>query len=175
MNVEKSGMLGWFLLLFVLGALSTNLFGSRSASAEYSSVNYGQNPVVSHAGTVPMSTSATVVTSPSTQDIVFTDVSLMPFTNDGDCLYFQEVELRLLNGTVVGSYEVTNSFLTCYYDCDGAAGTVVQQHLSSGIRVPAGESLEIEVSMTSRINGRGNCSNSSSSGVRYTLSGYMAR
>ena len=175
MNVEKSGMLGWFLFLFVLGASSANLFGSRNASAEYSSVNYGQNPVVSHAGTVQMGTSETVVTPPSNQDIVFTDISLMPYTDDGDCLYFQEVELRLLSGTVVGSYEVTNSFLTCYYDCDGAAGTVVQQHLDSGIRVPAGDSLEIEVSMTSRINGRGNCSNGSNSGIRYTLSGYLAR
>lgn len=175
MNVDKTGMLGWFLLLFVLGALSTNIFSSRRASAEYSSVNYGQNPVVSHAGTVQMSTSETVVTSPSTQDIIFTDISLMPFTNDGDCLYFQEVELRLLSGTVVGSYEVTNSFLTCYYDCDGAAGTVVQQHLNSGIRIPAGESLEIEVAMTSRTNGRGNCSTNPTSGIRYTLSGYLAR
>ena len=175
MNMEKSGMLGWVLLTFVLGALSTNLFSSRNASAEYSSVNYGQNPIVSHAGTVSMGSSSTVVTASSTQDLIFNDISLMPFTDDGDCLYFQEVELRLLNGTVVGSYEVTNSFLTCYYDCNGASGNVVQQHLGSGIRVPAGESLEIEVSMTSRINGRGHCSTSSNGGIRYTLSGYQAR
>ena len=148
---------------------------SKHPCGKHPSVNYGQNPVVSHAGTVQMNTTVTAVTSPTSQDTVFTDISLMPFTNDGDCLYFQEVELRLLSGTTVGSYEVTNSFLTCYYDCDGAAGNVVQQHLGSGIRVPAGESLEIEVTMTSRINGRGNCSNSSNSGIRYTLSGYLAR
>lgn len=175
MDVVKTNFLGWFLLVFVIGALSTNLFVSRQASADYSAINYGQNPVLSQAGTVQMGNATNVVSAPSDQDIVFTDISLMPYTNDGDCLYFQAVELRLLSGAVVGSYEVTNSFLTCYYDCSGASGNVVQQHLGSGIRIPAGDGLEIAVTETSRINGRGNCSSSPTNGVRYTLSGYYAR
>ena len=175
MDIGKTGATGWILLAFMLGVLATDLLGSTLASAEYSAVDYGQNPIVSQAGTVPAGTYTSVVTAPTTQDIVFSDVSLMPYTDDGDCLRFQSVELRLQSGQVVGSYEVTNSFLTCYYDCDGAAGNVVQQHLRGGIRVPAGETLEIEVSETSRTNGRGYCSASSNSGVRYTLSGYFAR
>ena len=175
MNVGKMSMIGFCILVFILGAFTTEIFGSRLASANYSSINYGQNPIVSHAGSIQMGSTASVVTAPSNQDIIFTDISLMPYTNDADCLYFQAVELKLQSGTVVASYEVTNSFLTCYYDCNGAAGTVVQQQLGSGIRIPAGESLEIDVSETSRINGRGNCSSHQVTGIRYTVSGYLAR
>ena len=114
-------------------------------------VSAGTNPVWSVGGHIDAAGSTPVLSAPEDADLVITDVY---FTSQcANCA----VRIALDTSTEqVASYK--------YWQAT-AGGTVtsphpVKQSMSSGIRIPAGESLSISIS---------------SHYIDYTLSGYLAR
>ena len=112
-------------------------------------VSIGTNPVSAWAGTVGV-TSTTILTAPSDQDIVITDIHL-------SCHYTCEtrVEMTLSDGSTVGSFWVSGGYGSSYDSLS------IQQAFSSGIPVHAGQSLSLQ--------------STGGSTVAYTLSGYHAQ
>ena len=138
-------------------------------------VSYAANPVVSFGGGVHHGETLTVLTAPADQDLVLTDAVLVSST-DTRCKRVHRSNLELpASGVLVARFETNSPVLDTYGNGAPAdPGSEGAYHFRSGIRVPAGESLTIAVSQTWE-NG-GSCSGSTSSyGVNYTLSGYLAQ
>jgi hypothetical protein len=76
------------------------------------------------------------------------------------------------SGAVMGDFETNSAYAIKYYDYDSSVGQMVSHRFSSGLSVPAGESVTLTVTQTGSY---GSCSSSSSYGVRYTVSGYLAQ
>ena len=76
-------------------------------------------------------------------------------------------------GTVLGQFETTNSALA-YGQNGSTSGTSIQMSLNSGLRIPAGEQLQIIV-VESATAGNSYCGGATSYGVRYMISGYYAQ
>ena len=111
------------------------------------STSFGSNPVFSTAGYANGSSPITI-NGQTGQDIILTDIFL-------SAQYSDSLELVLAlssNGQEVGRYKAWN-----YNNYSGSS--IVDSHLISGLRVPAGDSLTVT------LNGRGS----------YTLSGYYAQ
>ena len=110
------------------------------------------------------------------QDLVITDAILSVSANEGNCMGAVDYTLSASDGTALGHFtsDVTGwrEVPLYYYAAYGHSyGTDPTQavHFASGIRVAAGDTLEVSVT------GRGiRCSDSSVS-ARYTLSGYLAQ
>jgi hypothetical protein len=122
---------------FQLGLIATLAVGlgfslSSSEAVGYpagAAVSMGMNPSWSTAGELSGSGEATLVTAPIGQDVMVTDLNLS--TNYGT----QLVDLVLGDGTLVGKYRVRS----------GAAGDV-NRSMTTGLRVPAGETLSLQYS-----------------------------
>lgn len=133
-----------------LGAMTTLALLPHAAQGYPTvAISSGSNPVSAWAGTFS-STAISVLTAPEDQDIVITDISL-------SCNYTCEdrVEMTRSDGTMVGSFWISGGYSSSYDSLS------VQQNYSSGIPIPAGQSLSIRTS--------------SGHNAAYTLSGYHAQ
>jgi hypothetical protein len=133
-----------------MGALTVAAFSSNVAIGYPSvgAVSSGANPVQSWGGTMSGS-GLTVFTAPVDMDIVITDVHF-------SCSYMCDTRVTMIRSDAknVGTFYISGGYGSNY---DSMA---VSQQFSSGIKIPAGQSLAI--SPTSGIS------------VAYTLSGYEA-
>ena len=129
-------------------------------------ISYGQSPYVSIGGTAYDAESKTLLTPPSGQDLIITDIVLSSYSNL-PCKRSHKTELATSNNTVLGQFE------TCSGSSNGSngssAGTVVSHSFAGGMRIPNGESLVLSV-LQSDANGS-SCSGSTLYGVRYMISG----
>jgi hypothetical protein len=140
--------------IVLIAALSMGLGVSLTTSVAVgypagSAVSTGANPVDSWAGNVS-STSTPVLTAPADQDLVITDVHL---SCNSSC--DTRVELRTSGDALVGNFWVSGGYGSSYDSLS------IQQAFSSGLRIPAGQTLNI--------------SNTTGHSVAYTLSGYQAQ
>lgn len=158
-------------------ALGFSLASSQAVGYPAAAVSLGQSPVVAAGGTVLKDGTQTVF-SPIDQDIVLTDLSL---TSSGQpmCKRMHKTTLTLTStGEVVGEFQ-TNSAGGLYHSSGGYASSSAQpvvMKYASGIRVAAGDSLEMSVSETGSFGYTG-CSDPEgfSQGVRFAASGYYAQ
>ena len=112
-------------------------------------VSTGTNPIVNTAGQLHSIAWVSVLTAPSTQDIVVTDLVFSANISGAG-----EPELRLASThDTVGRYFI---FGGTYH-----GGGPSHFSLQTGIRIPAGDSLELNVNTSNYIN--------------YSLSGYYAQ
>ena len=112
-------------------------------------VSTGTNPIVNVAGQLSSSAWVAVLTAPASQDIVVTDLVFSANHSGAG-----EPELRLASTTeTVGRYFI---FGGSYY-----GGGPAHFSLQTGIRIPAGDSLELNINTTNYVN--------------YSLSGYYAQ
>jgi hypothetical protein len=167
---------------FQLGLIATLAVGlgfslSSSEAVGYpagAAVSLGINPVFSVGGTgISSGGASTIVTAPATQDMIVTDVLLQSYTTSG-CKRAHRSALSI-GGTLVGDFETSSAFGgSGYHDSMTDGGSQVSQSFGSGIRVQAGETLQISVSQTWDFTRTG-CSAEVNGGVRYTISGYYAQ
>lgn len=112
-------------------------------------VSTGANPIVNAAGQLSSPAWVTVMTAPTGQDIVLTDLVFSANHSGAG-----EPELRLAStAQTVGRYFI---FGGSYY-----GGGPAHFSLQTGIRIPAGDSLELNINTTNYVN--------------YSLSGYYAQ
>ena len=148
---------------FQLGLIATLAVGlgfslSSSDAVGYpavAAVSMGENPVWSTGGHYNSSSPTVVMTAPADQDVVVTDVVLT-----FDCVSCDpDVDLKV-GGTTVGSYAYRNLEHYGASRSHVSSPFPIQHNYTSGLRVPAGESLTIQVSRDS---------------VNYSLSGYYTQ
>ena len=165
---------------FQLGLMATMALGlgfslSSSQAIGYpagAAVSTGTNPVVSSGGTAFVDAgTAVVLTAPPDQDLVLTDVVLTSFS-DSSCKRSHHSNLTLDTGEIVAQFETNSAYSQRYYDYASTSGLSVQHRFGSGLLVPSGQSLRVEVTQTGYF---GSCGSSSDYGVRYALSGYHAQ
>ena len=129
-------------------------------------VSYGQNPSVSIGGTAYGGENKTLLTAPSSQEIIIQDLILTSYSNV-KCRRNHKSELILSSGAILGQFETSSSV---YNGTHGnSTGLSIQHSFSGGLRIPAGESISIAITDTGSYGD--NCGSSSSYGVRYMLSG----
>jgi len=129
---------------------------SAQAIPSAQTISYGSNPVFSVGGVVS-NTSTTVVTAPSDQMMVVTDVVLS--MNNNTCT--SQINFTDSSGTVVSSFKLHSKLRDSGYGATHAAPSLIQHAFNSGIPIGTLDTLTIVES--------GSCS------VAYTLSGYYAR
>jgi hypothetical protein len=148
--------------------------GSAIGYPSTGAVSYGANPVFSVGGKIFSGADGTVVTAPADHDLVITDAVLTSSTG-ARCKRAHHSNLNLSSGDLVGGM-LTNSSVYDTYG-NGATsdpGSAGAYHFESGIRVPAGESLDMAV--VQRWQYGAGCSGSSSDyAVHYLFSGYKAQ
>jgi hypothetical protein len=165
--------------LGLIAALALGLGFSLSSSDAVgypagAAVSLGTNPVFSAGGSVVSGSGATVITAPISQDLILSDVLLASSTN-AQCKRSHHSILSI-DGTIAGVFETSSSFgAEGYHEVASDGGAMISHSFSAGIRVPAGQTLEIEVSETWSFSKYGSCSSELSGGVRYTVSGYYAQ
>lgn len=135
--------------LGLIAALAVGLGFSLSSSEAVgypagAAVSYGMNPSWHDAGEISGPGSVVVITAPVGQDVMVTDINFS--TNYAT----QPVDMVLGDGTVVGKYRVRS----------GTSGDV-SRSMTTGIRVPAGETLSLQWS--------------SSYSIYYNVSGYYTQ
>ena len=164
---------------FQLGLMATLAIGLGYTLASSQAIGYpggaaistGTNPVVSFGGQVTHSSDNTVLTAPSDQDVIVTDVILSSYS-DISCKRSHHSSLSLSSGDIVATFETNSPWAYRHYDYDSDNGQSVNHSFASGLRIPAGESLSLAVTQTGNYGG---CSSSSSYGGRHTVSGYQAQ
>ena len=137
---------------FQLGLIATLAVGLGFSLSSSDAVGYpagavvsmGENPSWNATGEISGSGEDTLVTAPIGQDAMVTDINLSASYGT------QPVELVLGDGTLVGKYRVRS----------GTAGDV-NRSMTTGIRVPAGETLSVKYS--------------SGHSVYYNVTGYYAQ
>ena len=133
-----------------LGAMTILAVSSQPAQGyPTTAISTAYNPVQAWAGEFDNHAS-TVLTAPADQDIVITDIHL-------SCNYMCEdkVQMTRSDGTEVGLFWISGGYGNNY------DSSKIEQQFSSGIPVPAGQSLTLQT-----INGYT---------AAYTLSGYQAQ
>jgi len=120
-------------------------------------VSSGSNPVFSFGGFTHGSEGVDLVTVPSDQVAVITDVVLMSYTGYGAYSCDLEVTLRD-SSTTLGAFLISAGTNTYY---SSSAGNPASHSFASGIAVGPGEGM--------RLTTDGSCSQMS-----YTISGYYA-
>ena len=141
-------------------------------------VSYGANPIISSASSVGLGSSSSALSALADQDLVITDAILSVSSSDPTCTGSVDFTLQLSSGTNLGLFTsdltgyrqwVSSPYVTASYGY--AAGTDPTQavHFTSGIVVPAGETVVVYAT------GRGVSCAESSVSARYTLSGYLAQ
>ncbi len=157
--------------------LGFSLASSQAVGYPSSAVSLGQSPVLASGGTVLKDSTQTVF-SAIDQDIVLTDISL---TSSGQamCKRMHKTTLYLASTSETVAEFQTNSAGGLYHSSGGfqsSAAQTVQMNYGSGIRIAAGDSLQMYVEETARF-GYTECSSSegSSQGVRFAASGYYSQ
>ena len=168
------------VLAMGLGATLTHAL-TPSTAAGYPAgvaVSYGGNPVVSSAGTVALGSSESALTTSADQDLVITDAILSVSSSDGSCKGSVDFTLTLSGGTALGHFTsdltgnhpwVSSPYITAAYGYSSGTDPTQAVHFTSGIRVPAGETVVVHTT------GRAISCGDSSVSARYTLSGYLAQ
>ena len=160
------------LLALGLGSTCTLLFYQSAGANSFQSVGYGQNPVVAIGGTAYDGETKNLLTAPSTHDLIITDIALTS-TGNGMCIRSHKSDIMASGGTVLGQFETTTSAIA--YGLNGStSGTSIQMSLGSGLRIPAGEQLQLIVQQSAAA-GNSYCGGSTSYGVRYMFSGHYAQ
>jgi hypothetical protein len=156
-----------------LGATLAALFSSGTAIGyPTAAISTGSNPIHSSGGTVAISASpdspaaVTLATAPSDQDLILTDLVVTGTSDTSDCSERWPVTLQA-GGEVLGQYTAGIGSANDYSFPDS-----LTLHLVSGIRVPAGESLQMTIY---RDTWGGSCSWSRTATSRWGLSGYYAQ
>ena len=167
------------VLALGLGATLTHAL-TPSTAAGYpagASVSYGGNPVVSSAGTVALGSSESALTAPAGQDLVITDAILSVSSSAGSCMGAVDFTLQLSDGTALGHFtsdvsgyhEWIDGYRYAAYGYTSGTDPTQAVHFASGIRVPAGETVDV------RVTGRAIRCSAGNVSARYTLSGYLAQ
>ena len=148
---------------------------SSSPAAGYPAgpaVSVGSNPVVSAGGSIVTGESDAVLTAPGDQDLILTDLILTSYSLIS-CKRTHSNTLVLSSGEVLGHFETSSGNSMRYYDYETDSGMSIAHSFSAGLRIPAGETLTLSVTETG--NYGSSCGSSSSYGVRYSVSGYLAQ
>ena len=154
-------------------ALGLALSSKDAVSYPATAVSTGNNPVVSFGGEVAGGTEDIVITAPADQDLVITDAILLS-TTDSRCKRAHRTDLRLSGGDVLARMVTNSPYIDRHYYGSVADTGSAGFFLGSGIRVPAGDSLTMEVAQ--RWAYGENCYGASGDyAVYYTLSGYLAQ
>ena len=148
----------------------TYIYTKQANAVPTLSVGYGQNPFVSIGGTAYHSETKTLFTAPNDQDIIVTDIVLSSYSGM-TCKRNHKSELILASGAVLGQFEAHSAISRGSYS--SSAGLAISHQLSSGLRIPAGDSLTFVVTETG--SDGGSCGSSTSYGVRYMFSGHYAQ
>ena len=156
----KTGICG---VAVILGAPEAMAYPAGSV------VSTGTNPVAAYGGEIlgESTSTVTVVTASADQDFIITDVNIMPRFNDIGCRALVGVQLNLdTGGSPIAQYQL--SWEVGVNTTFNTAPAYVDSHLTSGLRVPQGTSLSIDIDRH-YLFGCG-----SGWGITYTLSGYHA-
>ena len=152
-----------FLCIFVAGLFSSPLHAHPGGST----VSMGTNPVRSFSGSLNLSvssTAASVFTVPESQDLIVTDVVSGLVANTHYCMGTGRLILKSSTDTHLAEFPLYFSHL----EDAGAPKTTVLQ-ATSGIRVPAGTTINVEWVWSYR-----ECSDSNYR-VPYLFTGYLAQ
>jgi hypothetical protein len=141
---------------FQLGLIATLAVGLGFSLASSVAVGYpagaavslGTNPVWSVGGGFSSTAYTEFITAPSDREVVITDFLLSVGHGHSELLF-----LRLASGEVVGKLLI--------FGASQPGGGPVSHTMTSGIRVPAGEELQIKTQ--------------GGNSIHYTLSGYYAQ
>ena len=161
-----------------LGALSVVALQSPAAVAYPSTgvVSLGSNPVVS-GGTslaIPMdgdAFSTGFITAPAGQDLVVTDLILQPGTDAMTCMEQWDAQVKLGTDTLAQVRLVTPFYYTQGHVTNTHHGEKIA--LESGIRIPAGQSADLNV--LSLYRGGAYCYTSRNASVAVTWSGFLSQ
>ncbi len=160
------------LLAMALGSVGTYALMARDAVGYPAgpAVSTGHNPVVNYGGTIYDYGDVLLFTAPTDQDVVITDVILSSGEPSSQCRGLSHVAM-IKGSTSMAEFHVGLSWRyssgTGYTYSDYQSQT--KAHFQSGLRVPAGESLTMDVA---RLWGEG-CG--SGMDVAYVVSGYLAQ
>ncbi|MEC7985102.1 MAG: hypothetical protein VX278_08055 [Myxococcota bacterium] len=155
-----------------LGSALTLILHQNADATGFQSVGYGQNPVVAIGGTAYDGETKSLLTAPTTHDLIVTDVTLTS-TGNGLCIRSHKSDLMTSSGSVLGQFETTSGGVA--YGMNGStSGAAIQMSMVSGLRIPAGEELQLVV-VQSATAGNNYCGSATSYGVRYMVSGYYAQ
>ena len=159
-------------LTLLLGSALTYIAIHQKADASLPapSIGFAANPIVSAGGSVTSGQSIMVFTAPSDQDLIITDVNISSFSPMA-CKRNHHTRLVLGSGSTVGAFETHSSISRGSYS--SSAGLAAQHSLSSGLRIPAGDSLTIATDETGYDGA--SCGTYTNYGVRYMLAGYYAQ
>ncbi len=126
-----------FAIAGISAALTLSLVSSDAVGYPAgAAVSLGANPIVSYGGAVITGATDTLFTAPSDSDVIVTDVFLSADNTSNSCKTMQAIHLRLDDGTELGRYTVGMDYW------GGSGHQPVHASYTSGIRVPAGRSLE---------------------------------
>ena len=167
-NILHTGVAIGFWHVFD-GAIFTAKCSSQFAHHEH---GLRTNPLTSIGGTAYDGENKFLMTAPSNFDLIITDVILTSTTNVL-CNRTHKSEFILGSGPILGQLE-TSSGMVVDNGTWGASsdGGTIQHAFTSGLRVPAGDSLSLMITETSNYTYNGSCATSASHGVRYMVSGH---
>ena len=155
------------LLSFALGVCITLLIQSNLATASYPagpSISLGSNPTVSYGGTIYDYGNVLLLTAPSDQDIVITDIHLTAGEQNTECRGLAHI--TFITGTNV--YAEFHIGLNRYGYSNSQYNPVLAVDFNSGFRVPAGQNLAVDVAKL----WDSNCGNGID--LAYAVTGYAA-
>jgi len=149
-------------------ALSTQVRDAVGYPA--ATISHGQNPIVSVGGAFSLGTSDTaseiLLTAPAEQDVIITDLHFSGTSSTSACSERWPVTLSS-DGSTLAAYSSGIGSSNDYSYPEGFSARLV-----SGLRVPAGQTLALEVY---REAWDGSCSWSRVASFRWAVSGYMAQ
>ena len=164
---------------FQLGLIATLAIGlgfslSSSDAVGYPSgvaVSMGSNPIVSSGGSLLEGDTRTLFTVPGDQDLIITDVILTSHSNM-ECKRSHRTELTVGSGGTLAHFMTSSATGRRYYDHDSSSGGSIQHSFGTGLRVTAGEDVNMAVIQAGA---QGDyCSSASAYGVQFAISGYYA-
>jgi hypothetical protein len=160
-----------------LGGLSahTLLGGDADGYPSGAAISTGSNPVFSTGGSFEFdpgagATTPSIAAAPADQDLIITDVSFSVSSGHSSCSLQAQIDL-LVDGEGLAAYSPMSGMARSNYYAFNATPAV--QSFTSGVRVPAGSSLDIRTGLLTWAGDY--CDDSRSQYLVYTLSGYYAQ
>ena len=164
-----------------MALLSLTLLATGSPAAAYpagAAVSVGSNPIASFSGVLSVNTSSSTPTStalvsvPSDQVLILTDISFYARSNDPQCMDMMQITLTNEDGPT-GNYDLATRFC---YGSNGCSsdGVNVEQSLRSGLLVSPSTTLSLSSSKYQTWTWSG-CNSSRAVSIQYTISGYYAQ
>ena len=161
-------MKSYTLIFACLFGLLCFVYQQQAVALPSSAISYGQNPIVNIGGSAYDNETKTLLSAPSNQDIIVTDIVLTSFSGSVGCKTSHKSEFILSTGPVLGQFQTETGFYNGTHG--GSTGLSIQHSFQSGIRIPAGTDLTFFVTQTGSYG-----SGCSTNGVRYMISGYYAQ